>query len=131
LTPDVIGGRVAVGIAGTSEFASYVAAGKMRTLAITSPKPLKVIKGKTLVQQGVSLTFGNWRGILAPSDLSAADYLNTLKIIDILHSSDSWKSTLVAKSWIDEYRVGDAFSTWIKQENSDIISVLTDFKLVK
>jgi putative tricarboxylic transport membrane protein len=131
LTPDVIGGRVAVGIAGTSEFASYVAAGKMRTLAITSPKPLKVIKGKTLVQQGVNLTFGNWRGILAPSDLSAADYLNTLKIIDILHSSDSWKSTLVAKSWIDEYRVGDAFSTWIKQENSDIISVLTDFKLVK
>ena len=131
LTPDVIGGRVAVGIAGTSEFASYVAAGKMRTLAITSPKPLKVIKGKTLVQQGVNLTFGNWRGILAPADLSAAEYLNTLKIIDILHSSDSWKSTLLAKSWIDEYRVGDAFSTWIKQENSDIISVLTDFKLVK
>jgi putative tricarboxylic transport membrane protein len=131
LVPDVIGGRVAVGISGTSEFASYVAAGKMRALAITSPKPLKVIKGKTLVQQGVNLTFGNWRGILAPADLSAADYLNTLKIIDILHSSPSWKETLVAKSWIDEYRSGDAFQKWVKQENTDIINVLTDFKLVK
>lgn len=131
LVPDVIGGRVAVGVSGTSEFASYVAAGKMRTLAVTSPKPLKVIKGKTLIQQGVNLTFGNWRGILAPADLSAADYLNTLKIIDILHSSPSWKETLVAKSWIDEFRAGDAFSKWIKQENTDIINVLTDFKLVK
>ncbi len=131
LVPDVIGGRVAVGISGTSEFASYVAAGKMRTLAVTSPKPLKVIKGKTLIQQGVNLTFGNWRGILAPADLSAADYLNTLKIIDILHASPSWKDTLVAKSWIDEYRAGDSFSSWIKQENKAIIDVLTDFKLVK
>jgi putative tricarboxylic transport membrane protein len=131
LTPDVIGGRVAVGIAGTSEFSSYVAAGKMRVLAITSPKPLSVIKGKTLVQQGVSLTFGNWRGVLAPSDLSAADYLNTVKIFDILHSSPSWKETLTAKSWIDEYRSGDAFQAWLKKENTDIINVLTDFKLVK
>jgi putative tricarboxylic transport membrane protein len=131
LTPDVIGGRVAVGIAGTSEFSSYVAAGKMRVLAVTSPKPLKVIKGKTLVQQGVDLTFGNWRGILAPSDLSPADLLNTLKVIDALHSTQSWKDTLVAKSWIDEYRAGDAFSKWIKTENTAIINVLTDFKLIK
>ena len=131
LTPDVIGGRVAVGISGTSEFSSYVAAGKMRILAVTSPKPLKVIKGKTLIQQGVNLTFGNWRGILAPADLSAADLLNTLKVIDTLHATDSWKDTLVAKSWIDEYRVGSAFSSWIKTENAAIIKVLTDFKLIK
>jgi len=131
LVPDVIGGRVAVGVSGTSEFASYVAAGKMRILAVTSPKPLKAIKGKTLVQQGVNLTFGNWRGILAPADLSAADLLNTLKVMDTLHASTSWKETLVAKSWIDEYRAGSAFSSWIKTENTAIMNVLTDFKLIK
>ncbi len=131
LVPDVIGGRVAVGVAGTSEFASYVAAGKMRVLAVTSPKPLKAMKGKTLVQQGVDLTFGNWRGILAPADLPAADLLNTLKVMDAFHSTPSWKETLVAKSWIDEYRAGDAFSKWIKAENTAIINVLTDFKLIK
>ena len=79
----------------------------------------------------MNLTFGNWRGILAPADLPAADLLNTLKVIDALHSTQSWKDTLVAKSWIDEYRAGDAFSKWIKTENADIISVLTDFKLIK
>ncbi len=131
LTPDVIGGRVAVGVSGTSEFASYVAAGKMRVLAVTSPKPLKVIKGKTLVQQGVDLTFGNWRGILAPADLPAADLLNTLKVIDALHSTQSWKDALTAKAWIDDYRAGDAFTTWIKAENAAIIQILLDFKIIK
>ncbi|CAN2178160.1 Bordetella uptake gene [Candidatus Nanopelagicaceae bacterium] len=131
LIPDVIGGRVAVGVAGTSEFASYVAAGKMRVLAVTSPKQLSVIKGKTLLQQGVDLTFGNWRGILAPADLTAAEYLNQVKVIDALHSTPSWKATLVAKSWIDEYRAGDAFTKWLKVENESILDVLTAFKLIK
>ena len=131
LTPDVIAGRVAVGISGTSEFASYVAAGKMRILAVTSPKPLSTIKGKTLIQQGINLTFGNWRGILAPADLSAADYLNFVKVIDTVHATQSWKDVLVAKSWIDEYRSGTAFQTWLEKENKSIISVLTAFKLIK
>jgi len=131
LTPDVIAGRVAVGISGTSEFASYVAAGKMRILAVTSPKPLSTIKGKTLIQQGINLTFGNWRGILAPADLSAADYLNFVKVIDTVHATQTWKDVLVAKSWIDEYRSGTDFQTWLEKENKSIIAVLTAFKLIK
>lgn len=131
LTPDVISGRVAVGISGTSEFASYVAAGKMRILAVTSPKPLSTIKGKTLIQQGINQTFGNWRGILAPADLSAADYLNFVKVIDTVHATQSWKDVLVAKSWIDEYRSGAAFTTWLEKENKAILAVLTSFKLIK
>ena len=131
LVPDVISGRVAVGISGTSEFASYVAAGKMRILAVTSPKPLTTIKGKTLIQQGINLTFGNWRGILAPADLSAAEYANFVKVMDTVHVTQSWKDVLVAKSWIDEYRSGAGFTTWLEKENKSILAVLTAFKLIK
>jgi putative tricarboxylic transport membrane protein len=103
----------------------------MRILAVTSPKPLSTIKGKTLIQQGINLTFGNWRGILAPADLSAADYLNFVKVMDTVHVTQSWKDVLVAKSWIDEYRSGAAFTTWLAKENKDILAVLTAFKLIK
>ena len=129
LTPDIIAGRVAAGISGTTEFASYVAAGKMRLLAVTSPKPLTTIKGRTLIQQGVNLTFGNWRGLLAPADLSAADHLNMLKVIDTAHNSSSWAAMLKANSWIDEYRVGTPFTTWLKTEVAAILKILKDFKL--
>jgi putative tricarboxylic transport membrane protein len=79
----------------------------------------------------VDLTFGNWRGILAPADLTPAEYLNTVKVIDALHSTPSWKATLVARSWIDEYRSGDAFTKWLATENTAILNVLTAFKLIK
>ena len=128
LFPDVIGGRVDVGVSGTSEFSAFVEAGKMRVLAVTSSKPLKAIKGRTLIQQGINLTLGNWRGILAPSDLTAAEYLNTVKVIDALHSTPSWDATLVEKSWIDEYRSGAAFTKWIKTENAAILSVLSNLR---
>jgi putative tricarboxylic transport membrane protein len=51
--------------------------------------------------------------------------------MDTLHATPAWQETLVAKSWIDEYRSGDAFTKWIKIENAAILSVLTDFKLIK
>ena len=129
LTPDIISGRVAAGVSGTTEFASYVAAGKMRILGITTPKPLTTIKGKTLIQQGLNFTFGNWRGLLAPADLPAADHLNMLKVIDTAHGSPSWTAMLKANSWIDEYRVGTPFATWLKTEVAAILKLGRDSKL--
>lgn len=129
LTPDLLAGRVVAGVAGTSEWSKYVAAGTMRLLAVTSPKPLTVVKGKTLIQQNINLTFGNWRGLLAPADLPAADYLNMLKVIDTAHGSASWKAMLTAKSWIDEYRVGTTFTTWFKSEVASILKLGKEFKL--
>jgi putative tricarboxylic transport membrane protein len=51
--------------------------------------------------------------------------------MDTVHSTKSWKDTLVSKSWIDEYRSGAAFTTWLEKENKAILKVLTDFKLIK
>ena len=129
LTPDVIGGRVAVGISGTSEFSSYVAAGKMRVLAVTSPKPLKVIKGKTLVQQGVDLTFGNWRGILAPATLTEAERVNWLKVVDVTRAGDAWKATLVAKDWQNQTDYGKDFEAFLASQKKDITTTLVSLGL--
>jgi tripartite-type tricarboxylate transporter receptor subunit TctC len=67
--------------------------------------------------------------MLAPADLPAAEYLNMLKVIDTAHGSASWKAMLTTKSWIDEYRVGTAFTTWLKPEVAAILKILKDFKL--
>ncbi len=129
LVPDVIGGRVAVGVSGTSEFSSYVAAGKMRVLAVTSPKPLKVIKGKTLVQQGVDLTFGNWRGILAPATLTEAERVNWLKVVDVTRAGDAWKATLVAKDWQNQTDYGKDFEAFLASQKKDITTTLVSLGL--
>lgn len=129
LIPDIVSGRLAAAVSGTSEFDKYVEAGQLRVLAVTSPLPLKTIKGQTLIQQGIKMTFGNWRGLLAPKELSAADYLNTLQVLDFAHNTVAWQAMLVDNSWLDEYRAGNVFTSWISKEVDAIIANLKAFKL--
>jgi putative tricarboxylic transport membrane protein len=129
IIPDIVSGRLAAAVSGTSEFDKYVEAGQLRALAITSPLPLKTMKGQTLIQQGIKMTFGNWRGLLAPKDLPAADYLNMLQVFDFAHNTVAWQAMLIDNSWIDEYRAGKTFTSWITKEVDAIIANLKAFKL--
>lgn len=129
IIPDIVSGRLAAAVSGTSEFDKYVEAGQLRVLAVTSPLPLTTIKGQTLIQQGIKMTFGNWRGLLAPKELPAADYLNMLQVLDFAHNTVAWQAMLVDNSWLDEYRAGKVFGSWITKEVDAIIANLKAFKL--
>ena len=129
IIPDIVSGRLAAAVSGTSEFDKYVEAGQLRVLAVTSPLPLTTIKGQTLIQQGIKMTFGNWRGLLAPKELPAADYLNMLQVLDFAHNTVAWQAMLIDNSWLDEYRAGKVFGSWITKEVDAIIANLKAFKL--
>ncbi len=113
-----------VGLSGTGEFASYIASGKLRVLGVSSAKALKGYKGKTFVSQGYDLVYGNWRGIMAPADLSAADRLNFIKVIDIMHVSPSWKTQLVKNNWDNEFAAGTAFKAFLDKHIPEINGVM-------
>jgi putative tricarboxylic transport membrane protein len=109
-----------VGISGALDFAPYVASGKLRYLGISSAKPL----AKTFVSQGYDLVYGNWRGIMAPADLSAADRTNFIKVIDIMHASPAWAAQLKKNSWDNEFVAGNAFKTFLEKHIPEINGVM-------
>ena len=113
-----------VGISGALDFAPYVASGKMRYLGVSSAKPISGIKAKTFVSQGYDLVYGNWRGIMAPADLSKADYLNFVKVIDIMHVSPAWKAELTKNKWDNEFVVGTAFKSFLEKHIPEINAVM-------
>jgi len=113
-----------VGISGSAEFAAFVASGKLRVLGVSSSKPLAGFKGKTFVSQGYDLVYGNWRGIMAPADLSKADYMNFIKVIDIMHVSPSWKAQLVKNNWDNEFAAGTAFKAFLEKHIPEINGVM-------
>jgi len=113
-----------VGISGALDFAPYVASGKMRYLGVSSAKALSGIKAKTFVSQGYDLVYGNWRGIMAPADLSKADYLNFVKVIDIMHVSPAWKAELTKNKWDNEFVVGTAFKSFLEKHIPEINTVM-------
>ena len=113
-----------VGISGALDFAPYVATGTLRYLGISSAKPLAGIKAKTFVSQGYDLVYGNWRGIMAPADLSKADYLNMVKVIDIMHVSPAWAEQLKKNKWDNEFVAGTAFKSFLEKHIPEINSVM-------
>ncbi len=113
-----------VGVSGALDFAPYVASGKLRYLGVSSAKPLAGIKAKTFVSQGYDLVYGNWRGIMAPADLSAADRLNFVKVIDIMHASPAWAAQLQKNKWDNEFVAGNAFKTFLEKHIPEINTVM-------
>ena len=125
----VLAGSVAAGISGSTEFKPFVDSGKVRVLGISSKKRLKGLKGKTFIEQGINFFYGNWRAIMVPADLTAAEKLNWLKVMDALHGTPTWKAALVANDWDDEFAAGDAFSTFLSKEIPLVNGVIKDIGL--
>ncbi|MEY4498297.1 MAG: hypothetical protein RJA40_402 [Actinomycetota bacterium] len=129
VTTSVLSGQTVAGVSGTSEFASYVKAGKLRVLALSSPSRLKSIKGQTLTQQGINFVFGNWRGVMAPATLTEAERVNWLKVVDVTRAGDAWKATLVAKDWQNQTDYGKDFEAFLAGQKKDITTTLVSLGL--
>jgi putative tricarboxylic transport membrane protein len=125
----LLAGGVAAGISGSTEFKPFVQSGKLRVLGVSSKKRLKGFAGKTFIEQGVNLFYGNWRGIMVPPDLTAAEKLNWLKVMDALHGTPTWKSTLKANDWDDEFAAGDAYTSFLNKEIPIVNAVIKDIGL--
>jgi putative tricarboxylic transport membrane protein len=113
-----------VGISGALDFVPFVTSGKMRFLGVSSAKAIPGIKAKTFVSQGYDLVYGNWRGIMAPGDLSKADYLNFIKVIDIMHVSPAWKAELTKNKWDNEFAAGAEFKKFLEKHIPEINAVM-------
>jgi len=61
---------------------------------------------------------------MAPADLSAADRLNFVKVIDIMHVSPSWKAQLVKNNWDNEFAAGNAFKAFLEKHIPEINAVM-------
>ena len=121
--------KISAGIAGYGEFASFVEAGTMRILGISSDKRIAAIPAKTLTEQGVKVTSVNWRGIVLPKGTAEAGRLKVMQALDTVYGSLTWKKTMLENSWIPSYQFGPAFGNFIKNQERTIPAALKSFGL--
>jgi len=69
----ILGGQVSVGINGLAEFPAQIDAGTVRVLGISSAARLPGLDAPTLRVQGVDVELENWRSLVAPTGINAAD----------------------------------------------------------
>src|SRR6188768_857642 len=85
----IIGGHVTAGISGLSEFQQHIKSGKMRALAVSSPKAIEGIA--SLKEQGVDVELANWRGIWGAPGITKPQRDELIVAVEKAAKSPSWK----------------------------------------
>ncbi|MGO4596701.1 Bug family tripartite tricarboxylate transporter substrate binding protein [Terrabacter sp. 2RAF25] len=125
LLPAVLGNKIAFGASGFGEFLEQVKSGSVRVLAVTSDKRIDALADvPTLKESGVDFTFTNWRGIVAPPEISAGDKQVWIDALTKMHGSPAWKAELEKRGWTDAFETGDQFATFLKAQDTAVADIL-------
>ncbi|MFI6503618.1 Bug family tripartite tricarboxylate transporter substrate binding protein [Nonomuraea typhae] len=130
LLPAILGDKVGFGASGYGEFLDQVAAGQVRVLAVTSAEPIGVLKDvPTLKQSGIDLVFTNWRGVVAPPGISAADTKRWIEAFTRMHGSPQWRAELGKRGWTDSFITGEAFAAYLAEQDEAVAAILGELGL--
>jgi putative tricarboxylic transport membrane protein len=129
LLAGILGGDVKFAATGIGEVAESAAAGQVRILAVTTDERVEGVDAPTLQEQGIDLTFSNWRGIVAPPGLSDDQTQRFVDAVTEMHDSDAWKQVLEDQGWTDAFSTGDEFNSFLTDESKRVQDVLSGLGL--
>ncbi|MFB9908918.1 Bug family tripartite tricarboxylate transporter substrate binding protein [Allokutzneria oryzae] len=128
----LLSGEAKAGISGITEYSEHIKAGKLRAIAVSGSQRSKLMpEVKTLTEQGIGLSYLNWRGVVARPGLSEDAKKRLVDAVTKMHSSAAWKQTLKAKDWDDAFLTGPEFDSYIESEDAAARKVLREIGLVK
>lgn len=125
-TVAVLGGHVDVVMATPTSAWKHVQAGKLRMLGITAPKRLggEVASVPTWKELGVNAVSANWRSVVGPKRLSAAQIAYWDQTLAALSNSPAWQKAVKANQWEDEYRNSADTVKFMKEEYKELEALL-------
>lgn len=133
LTSALLGNKIAVGFSGLGEFEGQIEAGELRVLAVSGEERLSgasVKDAPTLTESGIDLVFTNWRGVLAPPDISAERREELIGFIEEMHASPQWQQALEDNGWTDALKTGDEFGGFLDEQDARVASTLEEVGLL-
>ena len=84
----------------------------------------------TLMDQGVNVELANWRGIVAPPEISPEDTACIVDMMTKMHDSEAWQAALAKYGWQDLYMAGDEYNQFLQTERERVVGILKDLGLV-
>ena len=128
----LLGNKVSAGISGVGEYAEQVKAGKLRALAVSGPVAAAQLPDvEPLTDQGIDVVLTNWRGVVAPGSIDAAQAESLTQLMTDLHETDGWQKTLSDNNWADAFMIGDEFAAFLTEDIATVKTTLKDIGLLK
>ncbi|WP_018157217.1 Bug family tripartite tricarboxylate transporter substrate binding protein [Demetria terragena] len=126
----LLGGRIDFATSGMAEFQAQVDNGQLRFLATSGARREPTLPAiPTLREEGVDLTFTNWRGLLAPPGIGATRRREMVHIVRQMRDSTAWKRAMESRSWSDSWLAGDEFAGYLRSQDRRMWRVMDGLDL--
>jgi putative tricarboxylic transport membrane protein len=129
LNAALLGNKVAFGVTGVTEVRELIKAGKLRPLAVTGAQRVPGIDAPTLKEAGVDVEFVNWRGLVAPPALSAADRAQLTAFAKRVTASAGWKQAVAKNQWTSSPMFADQYQSFVGAETTRVADVMSKLGL--
>ena len=132
LNAAILSGEVAAGSTGFSEAVGLAKAGEMRILAVTAPERVAAFKdAPTLKEQGIDVTFVNWRGFFAAPGLPEDKANMYRKAIAAMYATPEWKAVRDRNGWVDIHNSGKDFVAFLENQEKVIKTLMQQLGFLK
>jgi putative tricarboxylic transport membrane protein len=127
----ILGGHVDVGMGGL-DLMDQVAAGRMRVLAVSSPKRLggRFKDLPTFVEQGYEVVNETWRGVFGPPEMPPDVVAYWKTALKKMTQTAAWKAELEKNQWVDTFE-SDGFRASLDKDNEVYGALLRQLGLSK
>ncbi|WP_313811681.1 tripartite tricarboxylate transporter substrate-binding protein [Glutamicibacter sp.] len=124
LLPAILGDKVDFAASGAGEYMQQIEDGSVRVLATSGENRLEGVDAPTLKESDIDLVFTNWRGLVAPPELSDEAKAKWIDVATKMHESEQWQEALKTNGWTDAFMTGDEFEAFLTQQDDRVASVL-------
>jgi putative tricarboxylic transport membrane protein len=141
----ILGGHVSAGVSGVGEWIDQINAGELRALAVSGAAAGAAMGGTpaaapaatptasvapTFKEQGIDLELANWRGVVAPPEVSDEGRQCLIAMVEQMRDSDAWRAVLDKYGWQDFFLPGEEYGQYLTEERDRITATLEDLGLV-
>jgi putative tricarboxylic transport membrane protein len=129
---DVVEGHADLAAITAASSVPALEAGRLRTLAISSPARLPGIyaSAPTWQEQGVDCVVGSWRGVSGPPGIGDEHVWYWQGTLRKATNTPEWKSDLARLFWTPMYIDGAALRTYLDRERGEMRAVLGELGLL-
>ncbi|MHA7879016.1 MAG: tripartite tricarboxylate transporter substrate binding protein [Saccharospirillum sp.] len=113
----LLSGEIQVLSTGFSEAIGLADSGDVRILAITAPERVPAFdSAPTLVEQGIDVTFVNWRGFFAAPGISPEQRDRYISVLEQMYDTPEWETVRARNGWVNIFNPGDEFIAYLEEQ---------------
>jgi putative tricarboxylic transport membrane protein len=124
LLPALLADRFDFATSGVREYTEQIKSGQLRVLAVSGETRVPNVSAPTLAESGIHVVFANWRGVIAPPDITPADQDRLISTFSTLMQTPQWQAESTKNGWTDALLTGDGFGTFLAEQDRSVESTL-------